>query len=1355
MSPIPLTIATQNVCGMRGEFNLQHGPKHSMLRAILHKRTDFLILTETRANVASIPKIRVKWGMKPTHHSLSPSPHSGVIILSKRNIEIIQESKREATLPGHIAAAVYVVKGTRIIVAGIYGVPASNDTLSSALILELHSILQELKHLYQTQQILLAGDFNVAPRPQDSNSPQHISKPSTVRTLLTLMEDHNLIDLAIAANKPWHTWFRHSNQGQSSRIDLLLTNIATSNLKYRTTLLFLDHAFVEASFGLTREHSQPAMKDYILSSDEFLISAQDIMDNLLERCEDIPQLRDQEEGHSSPNTDESSNQPGDECHKQYNQTTTGHTALHLFNETLQQLHTLHNSIIKKSIAAQTEKLQQPSRNLLSLKKALKRNNTVQEKEKIHDQIREIQKTIQDDIEAKEMASQMRIANFYKSNTGKMVPETFSCIKELKRDRQITKLEHEGQIITDPDTIIDIMQKWYEETAQNEPEQTETLEQFIIDQQLVLPQLDKEQCDELEEEFTTAEVMQAIKDAKTISAPGPSGQTISIFKLMFLHNPQLITQALNQLVFVPHLATEKSLQWIQKRKVIYIPKKPVPLNPGDYRPLSMLEVLYKIPARILAARLTKTLPQLIGPHQHGFMPSKGIQEPSILATHLIQESNRTKKPLQLVSFDMEKAFDKVTHKVIIQALRAFGIPEIMVQAIQQFTLIGYAKVEVNGRQGILITIKTGSGQGDPLSSILFLLATEPLNRALATNNNNKMYVMEDGTTVGPILFADDNLNPLALNTAEDLTPIIDTYATYQQVSGLNINIRKSAALCINTPPEIIQGIQLLGIETPDHVKHLGIHLGKTINSTIEQTMKEIQPKAIKRRILATTPPTDLFHRSTLINMAFTPIYNHVFMAIPIDTNHSDQLIKEISLFLWTRQKEGEQIMKRRLVSKQRISAELSMGGLQISHPRDIIVGLQQNLIQRILEKGTRQIPSLLPQILNNILASNGRPTIEEHVDHLGPMQWRLSSTSIAAHNVMFSQALSSIATLLEYMEMTGPSWHCAAIYGHTLLGSHLLAITTPEAKILHDLSIKTLSQLLQQTISGGLEMSLKETVLQSLVGKPWLVFKLKALINKIKKQPLSLINKNCVEVTTCSLLIYNERHLSQQHKKNCTDQLSRDIKMAPAYQTRIRDEVYRPDSATFCDAYRVLQLPSLPSKTKEIAFQILNRTIWTNNKAFKSKMTNSPSCDRCDETETMEHLFYGCEHYSIPLWKEVSALLTCTITTIAGHEIAQIHLTPREIIFNAPHPAILLHVRDQHARLILLLLIQEIKRSIYYRRMNITDNTKQNTPIIRIQAHLMNVITKLQSYLSYLGASKNTEPALLLATMYNKLQERIE
>jgi hypothetical protein len=72
-----------------------------------------------------------------------------------------------------------------------------------------------------------------------------------------------------------------------------------------------------------------------------------------------------------------------------------------------------------------------------------------------------------------------------------------------------------------------------------------------------------------------------------------------------------------------------------------------------------------------------------------MAQRGIQEPFLLATHLIQDAAHYSKPLQLVSFDMEKAFDRVGHQIIVQALRAFGVPEIMIMAIQHYTLVGFA------------------------------------------------------------------------------------------------------------------------------------------------------------------------------------------------------------------------------------------------------------------------------------------------------------------------------------------------------------------------------------------------------------------------------------------------------------------------------------------------------------------------------------------------------------------------------------------------------------------------------------------------------------------------------------------
>ncbi len=51
------------------------------------------------------------------------------------------------------------------------------------------------------------------------------------------------------------------------------------------------------------------------------------------------------------------------------------------------------------------------------------------------------------------------------------------------------LEHEGQTIKDPDQIIDIMQKWYERTAERIVPQTDAISDFLPRHNQTLPQID--------------------------------------------------------------------------------------------------------------------------------------------------------------------------------------------------------------------------------------------------------------------------------------------------------------------------------------------------------------------------------------------------------------------------------------------------------------------------------------------------------------------------------------------------------------------------------------------------------------------------------------------------------------------------------------------------------------------------------------------------------------------------------------------------------------------------------------------------------------------------------------------------
>jgi hypothetical protein len=664
--------------------------------------------------------------------------------------------------------------------------------------------------------------------------------------------------------------------------------------------------------------------------------------------------------------------------------------------------------------------------------------------------------------------------------------------------------------------------------------------------------------------------------------------------------------------------------------------------------------------------------------------------------------------------------------------------------------------VNGKKGMLITVRTGSGQGDPISSILFLLATEPLNRALAQNYTEIMYKTRGDTTVGPILFADDNLNPLALRSADDIQPIIDLYNQYTTVSGLNINIRKTTALCINTPPEVIQGLNQKGIETPENCKHLGIYLGKTIERTIEETMRNTEAKRIKRRILATTPPTDLLHRALLINTALIPIYNHIFMALPTQEDYMKDLQKEITDFLWTRQQEGAKIQKRRLIAKNRISASFEKGGLQVPHPTDTADGLHLNLLQRvynIIRTPARYPTSQLPNILQETLQDAGCPSLQYHLENLGPDKWERTAAKIKNKNLLFSQAFQAMAKLLRIHEIDRKTWHAAAINGHTKFNK-LLPLTQNEAGTLRAHNIITISQLYETNEHGILQNNPNPNTNTTLANEPELIEKLNLLRQAVNRLHLPLQDKLHVEVASASLLMRSDSKMSSYYRKTLRNVKDSEIKIAPAYHTRRQDGVFYPTTETFNKAYNIIQLSSLPSKTKETSFQILNRTIWTNNKAHKSGARENPDCEYCGQAETMEHLIHDCENYSTLLWLELGESLTQTLRTITGKDMAEIRFTPLEIIYNKIHPTIQIYIKEKPLQYTLLHLLQEVKRDIIYRRMNPNAHLERVNRN-RIRAHLLSTVMKIISLYQYQETRNHRENIALLAQLQRTINDRVQ
>jgi hypothetical protein len=159
-----------------------------MVWKLITANMDFLILTKWKAHPTALARSKLQHGMIISHHSSHQQARKGAIIIVKPEHTIMEGSLRKSLEPGLISATVYEVNKSRTVVIDVYGVFENNDHSSVDLKQEVSNIERELKHLYDTQHVLRASDFNVVLQPTrmtiTSGKPEHQENQNIRKTSL-------------------------------------------------------------------------------------------------------------------------------------------------------------------------------------------------------------------------------------------------------------------------------------------------------------------------------------------------------------------------------------------------------------------------------------------------------------------------------------------------------------------------------------------------------------------------------------------------------------------------------------------------------------------------------------------------------------------------------------------------------------------------------------------------------------------------------------------------------------------------------------------------------------------------------------------------------------------------------------------------------------------------------------------------------------------------------------------------------------------------------------------------------------------------------------------------------------------
>ena len=384
---------------------------------------------------------------------------------------------------------------------------------------------------------------------------------------------------------------------------------------------------------------------------------------------------------------------------------------------------------------------------------------------------------------------------------------------LETDKQNRKKvsairDETGKTVTDQTEITAAFKNYYKNLYAKEPTDPDIQETYIQ----YAKKIRDEDRDFIDSDITLTDLRKALKQMNENSAPGPNGLTVKFYKTFFDELAPLLILMIDSAIKGEGLSAE-----LKQSHITLIPKDSGdPLLTKNYRPISLLNIEYKMISKVLANKVSPFLGSIVNPDQAAAIKDRNIQNHNHFIRDIITLAHDREYKTCILSMDQQKAFDMVSHEWLVLVLKRCNFGQNFISWVNLLYEGATSKVVVNGTLSEAFELGRGVRQGDPLSMILYVLSLEPLLESIRQDNDVTGIDDTSGTSQKLLAFADDtNFFP---NSQIGINKIINHFKNFSKCSGSKINLDKSKGMVIGKGDRLAR---VEGVNWVDKLKIFGV------------------------------------------------------------------------------------------------------------------------------------------------------------------------------------------------------------------------------------------------------------------------------------------------------------------------------------------------------------------------------------------------------------------------------------------------------------------------------------------------------------------------------------------------------